>query len=374
MTLNPDIKVQWDYGTAYDFLSSLHVLHFPDEYGLRGAWAAGVRSRLPNEVREFLETVIGNFNTPLDWIHNLPQPKDAATALVALRRIPGNERLAELRLSPVDSRECLAVLQQTSQRGHWDQETLEELIWIWRQARPGVQIIPGEINEQRAAEILALYANPVHFGEQYLDALETYYKAFFSEEDKRISPKLDLALKKNQKLKAELGDFNYLTKILDPAGLAASDGVEEVVLAPSYWCARRDFQLSADGRQMVMLFSARPKEESLVPGEVVPEDLLLRLKAMTDPTRMRILRYLLQEQLTPAELARRLRLRAPTVTHHLHALKASGMVQFVRKGKNEHLYFAKMDSIRETYALLKEFLEQDVNVVESIDFLDNQFL
>ncbi len=132
--------------------------------------------------------------------------------------------------------------------------------------------------------------------------------------------------------------------------------------------------MSADGKQMVMLFGARPKEESLVPGEVVPEDLMLRLKAMTDPTRMRILRYLLQEQLTPAELARRLRLRAPTVTHHLHTLKASGMVKFVKKGKNEHLYFAKMDSIRETYALLKDFLEQDVSVVESFDFLDNELL
>ena len=111
-----------------------------------------------------------------------------------------------------------------------------------------------------------------------------------------------------------------------------------------------------------------------MPGEIVPEDLLLRLKAMTDPTRMRILRYLIQEQLTPAELARRLRLRAPTVTHHLHTLKASGMVKFVKKGKNEHLYYAKMDSIKETYVLLKDFLEQDVSVVEGFDFFDNELI
>jgi DNA-binding transcriptional ArsR family regulator len=373
MNLQPDINIQWDYGTAYDFLSSLHVLHFPDEYGLRGAWAAGVRSRLPTKVRDYLEVVIGNFNTPLGWINSLPEPKDAATLLVSLKRIPPEDWLAELRLSPVDSAECLAVLQGVTSRGAWDQDILEELVWTWRQAGTGQRAIPGEVNEKRAAAILKLYADPAKYSQKYFNALETYYNAFFSEEERRISSRLDLALNKGQKLKAEQGDFNYLTTILDQAGLAAADEVEEVVLAPSYWCAK-DFQLSADGRQMVMLFGARPEEESLVPGEVVPEDLLLRLKAMTDPTRMRILRYLLQEQLTPAELARRLRLRAPTVTHHLHALKASGMVQFVKKGKNEHLYFAKMDSIRETYALLKEFLEQDVTVVESIDFLDNQFL
>ncbi len=64
---------------------------------------------------------------------------------------------------------------------------------------------------------------------------------FFSEEEKRITPKLDLALEKNQKVKAEQGDFNYLTSVLDQAGLAACDGVEEIVLAPSYWCPK-DFR------------------------------------------------------------------------------------------------------------------------------------
>ena len=62
MATKQPIKVFWDQGTAYDFLTSLYVLHFPDEFGLRGAWAAGVRSRLPNEAREFLEKIVGNFN------------------------------------------------------------------------------------------------------------------------------------------------------------------------------------------------------------------------------------------------------------------------------------------------------------------------
>jgi DNA-binding transcriptional ArsR family regulator len=373
MKLNPNIKLQWDHGTAYDFLSSLYVLHFPDEFGLRGAWAAGVRSRLPNEAREFLEIVIGNFNIPLDWISSLSEPKDAATALLALKRIPHGEWLDELRLSPVDSEECLALLQQTSQSGSWNQETVEELIWTWRHASSEKRVIPGPVTEKRAAGVLELYADPGKFGRYYLDGLETYYKVFFSEEEKRILPKLEQALEKNRKLIAETGTETYLNAALEQAGITAPTGVEEIVLAPSYWCTK-NFELSADSKKLVLLFGARPKEESLVPGEVVPEDLLRRLKAMTDPTRMRILRYLLQEQLTPAELARRLRLRAPTVTHHLHTLKASGMVQFVKKGKNEHLYFAKMDSIRETYALLKDFLEQDVSVVESFDFLDNDFL
>ena len=64
MATNQEIKILWDQGTAYDFFTSLYVLHFPDEFGLRGAWAAGVRSRLPSKARDFLEVIVGNFNPP----------------------------------------------------------------------------------------------------------------------------------------------------------------------------------------------------------------------------------------------------------------------------------------------------------------------
>ena len=48
-------KLLWDIGTAYDFFVGLKVLHEPTTFGLRAAWAAGMRSRLPAEARETLE-------------------------------------------------------------------------------------------------------------------------------------------------------------------------------------------------------------------------------------------------------------------------------------------------------------------------------
>ena len=373
MAPNSNINILWDQGTAYDFFSSLHVLHFPDEFGLRGAWAAGVRSRLPNEAREFLEVVVGNFNAPLFWVQTLPAPKDATTALLALKRIPAGERLAALQPSPIDSEDCYALLAGVLKQGRWDSAVLNQLVRIWRNAGPNQRVVPGSVNDTRATQVLDLYSDPVRFGEKYLSAMDTYYQVFFSEEEKRIASKLNAALEKTQKIAQDQGEYNFLMTLAKQAEIEVPDGIISAILAPSYWCSRA-YQQSGDQQQFVVLFGARPQEESLVPGEIVPEELLQRLKAMTDPTRMRILRYLLQEQLTPAELARRLRLRAPTVTHHLHALKSSGMVQFVKKGKNEHLYYAKMDSIKETYVLLKDFLEQDVSVVEGFDFFDNELI
>ncbi len=204
MTLKPDIKVRWDHGTAYDFLSSLHVLHFPDEFGLRGAWAAGVRSRLPNEVRDFLEVVIGNFNIPLAWINSLPEPKDAATALVALKHIPrwlaGNTAP-----QPGGFRGMPGAAAEDHRARHLESGNPGRADVDLAASRQGAARDPGPVNEKRAGEILNLYAAPAKFGGQYLDALETYYKVFFSEEEKRIAPKLKQALEKDQKIKAEQG-------------------------------------------------------------------------------------------------------------------------------------------------------------------------
>jgi hypothetical protein len=39
-------QLRWEFGTAYDLMMSLEVLHNPENFGLRASWAAGVRSRL----------------------------------------------------------------------------------------------------------------------------------------------------------------------------------------------------------------------------------------------------------------------------------------------------------------------------------------
>ena len=107
----------------------------------------------------------------------------------------------------------------------------------------------------------------------------------------------------------------------------------------------------------IFVFGARPPEASLVPGEMVPDALLRALKALSDPTRLRILHYLAQEPLTPAHLARRLRLRAPTVTHHLKTLRLAGLVQFsVGEGKEARQYATRSEALEGTCDALKSFL------------------
>ena len=78
----------WDVGTAYELFVSLHVLHEPERYDLRPSWAAKIRARIPIAERTFLEEIQAFMNFPLGWVHRLPQPKNAITALYALNQIP----------------------------------------------------------------------------------------------------------------------------------------------------------------------------------------------------------------------------------------------------------------------------------------------
>jgi DNA-binding transcriptional ArsR family regulator len=133
--------------------------------------------------------------------------------------------------------------------------------------------------------------------------------------------------------------------------------VPELVLAPSYWSTPLVFLGKVNPERSILLFGARPANASLIPGEVVPDALLRVLKAMADPTRLRILRYLVCEQLTPAEISRRLRLRAPTVTHHLSELRLAGLVHITFEEHAERRYTARMEGVLGLNELLDEFLQ-----------------
>ncbi len=131
----------------------------------------------------------------------------------------------------------------------------------------------------------------------------------------------------------------------------------ELVLAPSFWVTPlMYFGYFGEGRG-VWLYGARPSNQSLIPGEMVPDALLRTLKALSDPTRLKILHYLSQEPLSPASLSRKLRLRAPTVTHHLQALRLAGLVQVtLGEGKEKKSYATRTESVKAACAALEAFL------------------
>jgi DNA-binding transcriptional ArsR family regulator len=342
-------RLSWDFGTAYDLFVSLAVLHRPDDFGLRPSWAAGVRSRLPAAERRTLEELQPSIWVPLHWIHNLPEPKDAATALAALRQIPPHQILPTL-VNPNDlNYQTAPVLQRVAEKRAWEESDLEALKTRLRKGTG--------LHRRSLAKLLDCWARPDEAGRIFLAGLEAYYEVFFAEEERRILPALQASLEGAQGLAGRLPLSALLEELSQGVDFEAELSVSELILAPAYWSTPLVVYNRINAGQMVFLFGARPADMSLVPGEFVPDALIQALKALADPTRLRILRYLVHETLTPSEISRRLRLRAPTVTHHLTALRLAGLVHLTLTPDRERRYAARLEGIQSTFSSLNEFLE-----------------
>lgn len=350
----------WDLGTAYDLFMSLIVLHEPAKYGLRGVWAKGVRARLPAEEREILEQAV-HLVWPFRWVHALPDPKNGAVALRALEQIPPAQRLPALAPSPATSPQIREILDDVAARKAWNKGDRAALQAAFKDEKPRAR------KRDDVARVLEWWSRSQEFGERYLEALHVYHDVFFAEEELRIRPALDAALARAQDLAQQLELTALLEQLSQGLRLVEFPIVPELVLAPSYWSTPLLIFGSVSVERELILFGARPSDASLVPGEVVPDALMRALKALGDPTRLRILRYLAIEPLSPAELSRRLRLRAPTVSHHLDTLRLAELVHLTLEGGDKRRYAARPEAVKAAYTALEAFLYSD-EIHESIGF------
>jgi len=302
-------KILWDLGTAYDFFVSLEVLHYPDRYGVRGVWAAGMRSRLPNAERDFLEQIVGSVTAgaPLRWISKLPPPKDSATALRKLGEMRPDEMLIRLMDCDCDNPgPWEAVTLSVIERRAWDESDVKAL-------RELVKKHDKKITRKDIETRLDWWSRPEEFGKKYVKALTAYYEVFFAEEERRIYPALQDSLEKAQELSETMSVIGLVEALSQGVNFGETLDVDTLVLAPSFWSSPLIYYGDYGDSGMIMLFGGRPANASLIPGEVVPDALLRSLKALSDPTRLKIMRYLSAESLTPTQLSHKLRLRAPTV-------------------------------------------------------------
>ncbi|MBN2388004.1 MAG: winged helix-turn-helix transcriptional regulator [Anaerolineales bacterium] len=348
MSAAPDSSsptLKWEFGTAYEFFISLYVLHDPDRHGVRASWAAGIRSRIPAPERKFLEEALPIIGIPLCWIYQLPAPKDAVSALYALKQLPAAERAAEVMCLKRWEDPPKQILTRIARQGSWDQADLEALKPLAKKS--SVESLTRFLNQWQSQEA---------FGEALLAALQAYHQAFFEEEEKRLAPILQAGLDRARELAQSLPPPDLIVELSQGVHLEI-DGMQELVLAPAFWTTPL---VLYDGlfneKQMLILFGARPSDMSAIPGESVPDGLIRALKAISDPTRLKILNYLSKEEVTPSELARRLRLRAPTVTHHLNELRLAGLVHLTVAG-NEKRYSARREALDITFNNLGKFLD-----------------
>ena len=348
-------NIRWEIGTAFDLFVSLCVLTNPGRYGLRPTWAAGVRSRLAAEERGTIEQTQPFVRVPISWLMSLDaNPKTASAALDALAAIVPEARLAALTINPTTPEDVRDILFRTCENGGWNVH--EQTIVKAHYRRQNILLKPAQIEALHTA-----WLDPAHFGERYLMAVRRYYQSYFVETEAHIREMQEKGFAAAKHLAEQLPSEQLLETL--SRGIQFEEyfrgGVEQspdFVLAPSYWSSPLIHIDRIDSNMVGVVFGCRDDTEGLVPGEVVPPMMVARLKALSDPTRLRILRYLAQDPLTPSQLAKKLRLRPPTVVHHLNQLRLAGLVQIILLPEGKRRYAFRREGAQDAMQGTMQFI------------------
>jgi DNA-binding transcriptional ArsR family regulator len=343
--------LRWNSGTAYDFFISLLVLHHATDFGLRPNWTAGVRQRLSLPLREFLERVFSFASVPLDWISSLPEPKDALPVLRCAADLAPADRLRILTLPMNTSLKAAETLEHIAGRGSVTAKEKEFLSRTLTQ-RDKVLKAAGLDN------LLKVWMNLEESSEQITTSMQEYYGAFFADEETRIRPVLQAGLDHARELAGRVVLPVLVEELSRGVHFEDVESAQELILVPSYWSTPLVFPTNPVEGTMQIVFGCRPDVQSIAPGAETPDMLVNALKSLADPTRLRILRYLSSQPLTPTELSRLLRLRPPTVLHHLHALRLAELIAIRVSENGEKRYAARTDTLNVIFTSVKNFLKK----------------
>ena len=299
-----------------------------------------------------VSTAMIHFGIPLEWLYALPAPKNARSILDLLEGMKPEEVLPTVAFSPGVQHKCKEVFRGILQRGQWSQADLEAYKSCLGPAHANLP--EGEPGSSE--RWLDSWTRPAEFGAAWRLGLREYYEVFFREEERRIQPEVENALVRARDLASRLSVAELFDELSQGIRVDNHLRVRSLILVPCYWCSPRILYTSFGDDQEIVLFGARPPDASLIPGDEVPGRLLLALEALSDPTRLSILRAVIEQPLTQADIARRLRLRPPTISHHLKSLRIAGLIAYIGTGKDETRYGARLQQIEQACAGLKEFL------------------
>jgi DNA-binding transcriptional ArsR family regulator len=341
----------WKSGTAYDLFISLMTLHQAGDFGLRPSWTAGVRQRLSAPVREFLELVFSYASAPVDWISSLPEPRDAIPVIRAAIKLAPSDRLRMLTLqwdTPAEAVQALAAIASRGSATQAEQELLGHTL-IRRQKH----FKPAELEN-----LLKIWTDMGRSCLLIIQALQEYQQAFFEDEETRIRPVLLAGLENARELAGRVTVQNLLENLSRGVHLEKASSAKEITLVPSYWSTPFIFATTPQKGRMQVVFGCRSEVQSIAPGAETPDRLMNALKSLADPTRLRILRYLSGQLQTPTDLSRRLRLRLPTVLHHLQALRLAELVTIRLSENGEKRYTTRTETLKLIFTSVEEFLKK----------------
>ena len=356
--------LEWDWGTAYDFILSLDTIFRPKLHGVPAPWAAGVRKRLSPPMQADLKSFFAPpfamiAYLPLHLVHEMEPPKDALRFLDFVEAIPERDFARRMHIPLMAG----VPLEQTIRKGLDGEAVSDAEIEEYRRSIGRVRILPPPTHAE-TRRLFSEMADPATTKRRWLDVMREYYDVFFDEEEARLAPVLKRMLDEAQSLSETTTVADLIERLSNGFTISEESRLTRLILVPSIWCHPFVVHSILAPTEMLVAWGAHPPGYRLAPGESVPDQALLVLRALGDPTRLRLRRLLSVEPRTPQALAHELKLSLPTVSHHMRELRLAGLVRLeipgVDKGPGrENRYTVRWQSAERAFGDLRHFVAAD---------------
>jgi DNA-binding transcriptional ArsR family regulator len=203
-------------------------------------------------------------------------------------------------------------------------------------------------------------ADPAGTKKRWLAVMREYHSAFFAEEEKREKSVLERMVDEAREMAASSTVSDTVERVSHGFTISEDIDLRKLVLAPSIWFHPFTIRMPLAQRELLVVWGAHPPGYKLVPGELVPDEALLVLRALGDATRLRLLRLIAAEPRSLQSLAQEVKLSLPTVSHHIRELRGAGLIRLEIGGSGrESKYTVRWPSAQQAFRELEEFVQPD---------------
>lgn len=339
---------------VFDFVTSLTIAGAADSdgYEATAAWRELVRQRDQQPLLERLTRLlsVGTDAPATDSLAILAVdgPPSVIPFLTMLEEMPA-DRLALLILKHGDIESDAKAL------------PVESLLAAVAGDKAAIAQLLANLSGERRRQVTLWLADPIGMQIELVSLLRDWYHTIFQPEEGRLLAIVRRDAEVKERLLTSQGATDLLRAVGGTIELTFTTNSHRIILAPSLLARPAIFLADDDTATTGLWLIIYPvADESLEePEALAPPRRLVRLyKALADETRLKILRLLVNEELYLTEIAERLGLSKPTVSHHMVQLRAADLVEVRNERKNEIYYRLHRAGLSEPSRQLGQYLGQ----------------
>ena len=302
----------------YEMMLSLSALHTPSPR--HETWAEHVRSDLPAELLEEVDFLYSRFENGVLLLelavdyqdhHDVP----GFLSYVEQMSIPRFLFYVLGRLAPPEE---IATLEPS----------LDSLLSLIPLAFPeGCSKTEARFRHDGFVELIS---NPEQYRSMMIGIWRSYYDAYFAQAVHLYSDLWEESIREKSRALSKEDSLDFLAKLSNhaelPEQIPQGYATEQVILVPSCF-ARRPLMFYGYG-SVTIIYDCQLTEQRRAQLEMLEEEIVALGKALTDKTRLNLLRLIAQDpQLYGRQLSKLCGVSQPSVSRHLGILKDAGLLE-----------------------------------------------